>query len=121
MFTKRIRSVSHLTYNERLNCLGPQKLEARRLYLDLLFLAKLKYNCIHLTLDDFGVSVSNLHNNRFLSLPTTSRITYYSFIVRTVCLWNSLNRTVTIAYNYSSFRYLLSHINFAFYLRGVHA
>ena len=42
MFTKRIRSISHMTYDERLAHLNLHRLECRRLYLDMLFLGKLK-------------------------------------------------------------------------------
>ena len=49
MFTKRIRSISHMTYDERLAHLNLHRLECRRLYFDMLFLGKLKYNIIHLS------------------------------------------------------------------------
>ena len=47
LFTKRIRSISHMTYDERLAHLHLHRLECRRLYLDMLFLGKLKFNIIH--------------------------------------------------------------------------
>ena len=43
------------------------------LYLDMLFLGKLKYNIIHLSLHDFSVQNSTLHNYRFISLPSSNR------------------------------------------------
>ena len=45
VFTKRIRSISHMTYDERLAHLNLHHLECRRLCLDKLFLGKL--NIIH--------------------------------------------------------------------------
>ena len=36
------------------------------MYLDVIFSAKLKFNYFHLTLNDFDIRVSNLHNNRFV-------------------------------------------------------
>ncbi len=74
LFTKRIWSVANLPYNEHLYMLDLLRLESRRLYLDVLFLAKLKFNCFHLTLNGFNIRVSNLHNNRFISLPSYSRV-----------------------------------------------
>ena len=97
LFTKSIRSVAHLPYNERLNKLGLQRLESRRLYPDVLFLAKLKFNYFHLTLNDFDVRVSNLHNNCFISLPLYSRVTYYFYTVRTIRSWNSLHKNVIVS------------------------
>ena len=76
LFTKRIRSVAMLSYYERLNKLGLQRLDSRHLYLDVLFLAKLKFNCFHLALSDF--------NNRFISPPSYSRVTFYFYTVRTI-------------------------------------
>ena len=53
MYTKRIPSIAHLLYNNRLTYIGLQRLEARRLCSDLLFLSKLKFILTHLTLADF--------------------------------------------------------------------
>ena len=58
MFTKRIRSISHMTYDERLAHLNLHRSECRRLNLDKLFLGKLKYNIIHLSLRDFSAQNS---------------------------------------------------------------
>jgi hypothetical protein len=118
LFTKRIRSVSHLTYDERLVKLGIQRLESRRLFLDVLFLAKLKFNLLHLSLDDFGLLLSRLHSNRFISLPSSSRSLYYFFTLRTIRLWNTLHNNVTSACTYFRFRRLMHNVNLSAYLRG---
>ena len=118
LFTKRIRPVAHLPYSEHLNKLGLQRLESRRLYLDVLFLAKLKFNYFYLTLNDFDVRVTNLHNNRFISLPSYSRVTYYFYTVRKIHLWNSLHNNVTAARTIYVLCRLLSNINFIPYLQG---
>ena len=93
-------------------------LESRRLYLDVLFLAKLKFNCFPLTLSDFDIRVSNLHNNRFISLPSYSHITYYFYTVRTICLYNSLHNNFTASRTIFTLRCLLFNVNFIYYLRG---
>ena len=115
LFTKRIWSVAHLPYNERL---GLQRLESGRLYLDVLFLAKLKFNYFHLTLNDFDIRVSNLHNNGFISLPSYSRVTYYFYTVRMIRLWNSLRNNFTASRTIYVLRRLLSNVSFIPYLRG---
>ena len=118
LFTKRIRSVSHLAYDERLTRLGLQRLESRRLYLDLIFLAKLKFNFLHLTCNDFGMSLSRLHENKFISMLSNTRVSFYFFTARTLRLWNSLHNSITTACTFFRFRRLLSNVNFASYLRG---
>ena len=59
MFIKRIRSISTMTYDERLAHLNLHRLECRRLYLDMIFSGKLKFNITYLSLHDF--SVQNFH------------------------------------------------------------
>ena len=49
--TKRIQAISRVSYSDRLKFLGLHRLKTRRLYSDLLFLAKLKHNRLHLTLN----------------------------------------------------------------------
>ena len=74
LFTKRLKAISHLSYSDRLNFLGLQRLETRHLYFDLLFLAKLKHNRLHLTLNDFFVCTSILYSYRFISLRASSPV-----------------------------------------------
>ena len=118
MFTKRIRSISHMTYDERLAHLNLHRLECRRLYLDMIFLGKLKFNIIHLTLHDFSVQNSTLHNYHFISLPSSNSKSFYFFTVRSVRLWNSMNHDEISARNFCTFRRLLHNVNFVPYLQG---
>ena len=73
MFTKRIRSILHITYDKRLTHLNLHRLKCRRLYLDMLFLGKLKFNIMHLSLHDFSAQNSTMHNYRFILLPSSNR------------------------------------------------
>ena len=66
MYTKRILSIVHFSYNDRLIYLCLQRLEARRLCSDLLFLSKLKFGLTYLTLA-FSVNTSRLRTNKFTS------------------------------------------------------
>ena len=84
MFTKSIHCIANLSYDECLHYLGLQRLEARHLYLDLMFLYKFNYS--HLTTNDFNIKPSCLHNNRFVSLPSSNRIDNYFYTVCTVHL-----------------------------------
>ena len=46
IFTKRLRSLKHLSYDERLAKLGLPTLELRRLYLDLIFCYKVIFGLV---------------------------------------------------------------------------
>ena len=118
MFTKHIRSISHMTYDERLAYLNLHRLECRRLYLDMLFLGKLRFNIIHLSLHDFSVQNFTLHNYCFISLPSSNRKSFYFFTVRSVRLWNSMHHGVTSTRNFRTFHRLFRNVNFVPYLRG---
>ena len=78
MYTKRIPSIAHLSYNDRLTYLGLQRLEARRLCSDLLFLSKLKFGLTHLTLADLSINTSRLRTDRFIS-PIYSSFADFNF------------------------------------------
>ena len=118
MNTKRILSIAHLSYNDRLIYLGVQRLEARRLSSDLLFLSKLKFGPTHLILTDFSINTSRLRTNRFISPIYSSFIDFNFFVSRTIRMWNALNNNVTNAIHYLQFHRLLLLINFTTYLWG---
>ena len=105
MYTKRIPSIAHLSYNDRLTYLGLQRLEARRLCSDLLFLSNLKFSLTHLTLADFSSNTSRLRTNRFISPIHSSFVDFNFFVSRTILMWNALNNNVIInAIHYLKFR-----------------
>ena len=86
MYTKRIPSIAHLSYNDCLTYLGLQHLKARRLCSDLLFLFKLKFGLTHLTLADFSINTSCLRTNRFISPIYSSLLTLISlFHTLSIC------------------------------------
>ena len=103
MYTKRIPSVAHLLYNDRLTYLGLQRLEARRLCSDLLFLSKLKFGLTHLTLTDFSINTSRLRTDRFISPIYSSFVDFNFFVSRTIRMWNANNNNVTNAIHYLQF------------------
>ena len=84
MYTKRIPSIAHLLYNDRLTYLGLQRLEARRLCSDLLFLSKLKIGLTLLTIADFFINTSRLHTNRFTSPIYSFFVDFNFFLLRTI-------------------------------------
>ena len=119
MYTKRIPSIAHLSYNDRLTYLGLQRLEARRLYSVLLFLSKLKFCLTHLTLADFSINTVRLHTNRFMS-PIYSSFVDFNFLFHalSVCRMHLITIYYLNAIHYLQFRCLLLLINFTTYLWG---
>jgi hypothetical protein len=112
-FTKRIPALRNLSYVERLSYLGLPSLERRRIYLDLVLLYKIIHGHTILTLSDLGIStVSSDHNvrNRGFALKVDcvlSSLSMYSFVYRSVKVWNSLPKHV----------YGLSLSSFKLYIR----
>ena len=84
MYTKRIPSIPHFSYNDHLTYLGLQLLEARGLCSDLLFLSKLKFGLTHLTLADFSINTSRLCTNRFISPIYSSFVDFNFFISHSI-------------------------------------
>ena len=68
--------------------------------------------------EPFDICVSNLYNNRFILLPSYSRVSYYLYTVRTIRLWNSLHNNSTASRTIYVLRRLLSNVNFIPYLCG---
>ena len=66
-FTKRIKGLSHLSYDERLSKLYSERLELRRLRADLLICFKIVHNIVDLPFNDF-FTFNNLSNTRGHSL-----------------------------------------------------
>jgi len=59
-FTKRIKSLSNLTYDELLIKLGNDRLELRRLRADLLMCYKILHHSVDLHQEDFSLWVASL-------------------------------------------------------------
>ena len=54
-FTKRIKGLSYLSYDERLSVLNNERLELRRLRADLLMCFKIVYNIVDYCLKTFSL------------------------------------------------------------------
>lgn len=115
-FTKRINSISHLSYLERLSILNLESLEQRRLKADLAMYYKIINNltCIDSKLV-FAFKQPSLRTNRLtshrfaLQKPTKSLQTLSnSFFYRAIDVWNGLPDDVFSANSLPTFK---SHIN----------
>jgi len=115
-FTKRLSGLRHLSYSDRLQVLGLQSLERRRLSHDLI----LVYKIFH------GLTQSTLSNNLKLQQFTNTRghpyklakrlcshdIYKYFFTNRIVDLWNSLPNEVVSIRSLRAFRCRVSRLSF---------
>jgi len=100
-FTKRIPTLRHVTYEERLSSLGIKSLEHRRLYFDLICLYKIMHGLSVLSFKNFGISsVSSrqaLRNYGFglhTALRPVSSLHVFSFICCVCRSWNVFPRNV---------------------------
>jgi hypothetical protein len=118
-FTKRIPSVSSLSYNDRLKALGLDSLEYRRLRYDLVMMYKIVHKLVDLDRDALITLSSNVTRNSHLKIykPTSVSSTRSKFIcVRSINAWNSLPEEIRASPSISSFKNnLLSH-NFSSFL-----
>ena len=114
-FTKRIPSLSHLTYPERLAALDIEPLDLRRLKSDLVFYYKCFHDlvalpsCEYFTMSNF-TSQTRTGGNRLFSPLCFTRIHENVFFNRYVSCWNFLPPAVVDAGYISCFKRLLSNV-----------
>ena len=106
-FTKKLRGMSLLTYNERCACLGLYRLELRRLQCDLITCFKIIHGFNRLRSEEFftpcGEQITRGH-------PLKSRVQYcridarkYFFSSRVITIWNQLPAEVLNAVAIAAF------------------
>ena len=93
-FTKRLKYVSNLSYDERLIELGNDRLEIRRLQADLLMCYKMLHQSVDLRQGDFFTmsSITKMRGNSFKIVPNyriNVHVIYFS--VRITNVWNRLS------------------------------
>ena len=125
-FTKRINSISHLSYLERLSILNLEPLELRRLKADLTMYYKIINNltCIDSKLV-FAFRQPSLRTNRLtshrfaLQKPAKSLQTLSnSFFYRAIDVWNGLPDDVFSANSLPTFKNHINKIDFNAFLIG---
>jgi hypothetical protein len=123
-FSKRIPSLSSLTYAERIAMLNLETLELRRLRFDLIFYYKVFNN---LTPFDPNVVFTMYfpppilrHNSPIIQKPirTSNKLCPGIFFYRNIDAWNNLPRDVRLLPTVPSFKRTLKCIDFSAYLRG---
>jgi hypothetical protein len=122
-FTKRITSISHLTYLERLSILELESLELRRLRFDLIQYYKILNNLTPLNHAKYFTyhqpSSFSRKPSPFLIKPINSpNYLLTSFFNRSVDCWNSLPQTLKETNSLVTFRKNLSMIDLSSFLIG---
>ena len=121
-FTKSILRNSALSYNERLEILGLQRLEVRRIHNDL-FLA---YKMIHgktpglniLSICEKPSITRSSDKTTFVIEKFSLDLRKFDFTCRTSKIWNSLSKNVIDCDNLDSFKKKILQTNFNMFLKG---
>ena len=120
-FTRRIPSLSQLTYPERLAAINLEPLELRRLRADLLLYYKSFHDLVALPSSEYffvseHASQTRTGGNRLIvPLCHTNRF-QNQFFNRCLKCWNNLPDTVVNASSINSFKQLLTNIDLSSYL-----
>jgi hypothetical protein len=119
-FTKRINCMSNLCYEQRLNALGLQSLEYRRLFCDLVTMYKIVHNLFDIDRDSF-IMLSDVNSTRNSTLkifkPRVTASVRAKFIcVRCINAWNFLPCSVRSATSVFNFKNKLKLCNLSSFL-----
>jgi hypothetical protein len=122
-FTKRIASISNLSYLERLRILGLEPLELRRLHFDLIQYYKIFNNLTSLNHSDYFMlhhpSAVSRKPDSFLIKPLNKpNYLLTSFFYRSVDCWNSLPTSVKQSTSLQTFKTKLLTVDLKLYLIG---
>jgi hypothetical protein len=122
-FTRRLPSLSHLSYKDRLATCNLDSLELRRMKADLIFVYKITHGLVDLRIEDFFVldpdNRTRGHGLKFKVVTVPKCDAYkFSFAHRVIAPWNSLSNDCVQSNNISRFRLNLDSRNFDKYLKG---
>lgn len=120
-FTKKLTGLTDVSYMDRLNALGLETLEVRRIISDLILVYKIVHHLIDLEFTDFFVLNTNVtRGHRFKLRVQFSRINCrrHFFNNRIVHVWNDLASSVVESANLGLFRKALDPSNLSHYCKG---
>jgi hypothetical protein len=122
-FTKRIPSISHLSYDERLNIIGLDSLELRRLKSDLInyykFIVQPFYPELKKRFLFYEPPSSSRSGIPYLQKPIKrSGVLDSSFFYRAVNVWNSLPADIRQANSLTVFKTAIDNVDFSTFLSG---
>ena len=115
-YTKKISSISNLSYKQRLQCLKLDSLELRRLYFEL----RMVYKIIDVEFDDFFTFSPNRlirgHVYKLYCSISNLNVRSHFFSQRCITAWNSLSNDVVTSSSLSIFNSRLYNVNFEKFL-----
>ena len=115
-FTKRIEGLSHLTYPARLQSLGLEALQVRRLKFDLIMCYRIMYNFVDVDASDFfclqSVNKTRGHNLKLIKPACELDVRKFCFSCRVIDLWNNLPGHIVNSSTVSSFKSALNNLDF---------
>lgn len=115
-FTKRIEGLSHLTYPARLQRLGLEALQIRRLKFDITLCYKIVYHLVEVDSTEFFCFHSDNrtrgHNLRLVKPSCVLDVRKYCFNFRVVDLWNNLPQNIVNLSTLNSFKSALNQLDF---------
>ena len=122
-FTKRIPSISHLSYLERLSVLELESLELRRLHFDLIQYYKILNNLTSLQPDLYFKfnypPVSSRKPSPYLKKPSNfNNCLQSSFFYRCIDCWNALPESLKLSSSLIQFKHDIKSIDFSGFLKG---
>jgi hypothetical protein len=124
-YTKRISSLAHLPYLERLAALNLEPLEIRRLRLDLIQYYKILHNLSCIPIDQyFGLHQASRCLRNSTTVPIINKplaptnLLASSFFYRCIDCWNSLPPSITSSSSINAFRNAISKVDLSRFLKG---
>lgn len=115
-FTKRIEGLYHLSYPARLQQLGLEALQERRLKFDLIMCYKIMYNFVEVNTSAFFClhtdDRTRGHTAKLVKPACNLNIRKYCFCSRVVDAWNKLPQHVVNVTSVNSFKSALSRLDF---------
>jgi len=120
-FTKRIPGLHYLPYSERLRILNLERLELRRIHLDLTLVYKIINKLIDLKFTDyFTLKTSNTRGHSLaLSINRYKKdVRKFFFANRVINRWNFLNEATVNATSLNSFKNRLKDEDLARFIKG---
>jgi len=119
-FTKRLPTLSNMSFNDRLKCLNISSLELRRLHNDLYWCYKVVFGLVLVNLEDLFVfspcQVTRGHKFKLCKRQNTHSVRKKNFSERVTTCWNSLPDTVDFS-SFTSFKRTVKQVNLIQFLR----
>ena len=116
-FTKRLPCMHNISYDERLSMLGLERLEARRLRIDIITTYKILFGLTEINSNNFFTFsqtsiITRGHQYKLLPPSCHCDVRKYFFNGRVAQIWNDLNPHLTNFSSLLNFKTSLKHFNF---------